>query len=301
MEETMSRKQKIIVSIVGIVLILLTLLGITYAYFLTKVIGNTNEESVIISTANLLLKYTDGNGILKSTTSVLPGTIIESKTFSVENQGTDVINNYGVYIENVLNEFERTQDVIMTVECKVYDTVNSKYLEDTCNGITDAVYPIQNSLIVTNSIAPKIRHDYLLKITYINETGIDQSNDMNKTIEGKIQIYDVNDSVDITGTILNATEGDYVVLGEEQQISRVINGKYKIVGLFPETYTIYLKNESVNENGTKLITDKGSITINVDRGDEEKLEDNTLFITPSSDEIVLDITSNGTYLILDKK
>ena len=189
----------------------------------------------------------------------------------------------------------------MTVECKVYDTVNSKYLEDTCNGITDAVYPIQNSLIVTNSIAPKIRHDYLLKITYINETGIDQSNDMNKTIEGKIQIYDVNDSVDITGTILNATEGDYVVLGEEQQISRVINGKYKIVGLFPETYTIYLKNESVNENGTKLITDKGSITINVDRGDEEKLEDNTLFITPSSDEIVLDITSNGTYLILDKK
>ena len=40
----MNRKQKITISITGIILILLILIGLTYAYFLTTIKGNTNEK-----------------------------------------------------------------------------------------------------------------------------------------------------------------------------------------------------------------------------------------------------------------
>ena len=60
----MNRKSKIIVSVVGITIVLLALLGITYAYYLTRIEGNTNTNSISVSTADLKLKYDDGNGNL---------------------------------------------------------------------------------------------------------------------------------------------------------------------------------------------------------------------------------------------
>ena len=58
----MNRKSKIIVSVVGITIVLLALLGITYAYYLTRIEGNTNTNSISVSTADLKLKYDNGNG-----------------------------------------------------------------------------------------------------------------------------------------------------------------------------------------------------------------------------------------------
>ena len=57
MTDTMDRKKKIIVSIIATILLILTLLGITYAYFLTRIKGNTNDKSIKIKTANLKLLF----------------------------------------------------------------------------------------------------------------------------------------------------------------------------------------------------------------------------------------------------
>ena len=51
----MSKKAKIIVSISGIVLVMLILLGLTYAYFLTRIQGNTNDKSISVKADALLL------------------------------------------------------------------------------------------------------------------------------------------------------------------------------------------------------------------------------------------------------
>ena len=59
--EKMSKKAKIIVSISGIVLVMLILLGLTYAYFLTRIHGNTNNKSISVTTANLELTYGDNS------------------------------------------------------------------------------------------------------------------------------------------------------------------------------------------------------------------------------------------------
>ena len=57
----MSKKAKIIVSISGIVLVMLILVGLTYAYFLTRIHGNTNNKSISVTTANLELTYGDNS------------------------------------------------------------------------------------------------------------------------------------------------------------------------------------------------------------------------------------------------
>ena len=48
----MNKRNKIIISITGIVVVLLALLGLTYAYYLTRIEGNTNTNSISVTTAN---------------------------------------------------------------------------------------------------------------------------------------------------------------------------------------------------------------------------------------------------------
>ena len=74
----MNRKSKIIVSIVGIFIVLLALLGITYGYFLTRIQGNTNDTSISITTANLSLVYADASPNIEAT-NIQPGDTVYTK------------------------------------------------------------------------------------------------------------------------------------------------------------------------------------------------------------------------------
>ena len=86
----MNRRQKIIVSVTGIFLVLLLLVGLTYAYFLTKINGNENTKSISVTTANLALVYGDDDGsVIGANETITPGKKFESKTFTVTNTGDD--------------------------------------------------------------------------------------------------------------------------------------------------------------------------------------------------------------------
>ena len=91
----MSRKNKIIVSIVGISIISLALIGLTYGYYLTRIQGNTNNKSISISTANLELTYSDNSDIITGT-NIVPGTTLGTKTFTVTNSGDNNVDSYSV-------------------------------------------------------------------------------------------------------------------------------------------------------------------------------------------------------------
>ena len=43
---------------------MLILVGLTYAYFLTRINGNTNDKSISVSTANLYIEYSDNNDVI---------------------------------------------------------------------------------------------------------------------------------------------------------------------------------------------------------------------------------------------
>ena len=180
----MNRRQKIIISVTGIFIVLLALIGLTYAYFLTQITGNTNINSISVTTADLKLVYDDGSD------GVIGGELLEpsdeefTKTFTVYNDG-NVNIDYGVYLIDVINTFERKDDIKYTMECSTNGTL-------ACSQVTsETTFPSGISELVTATIEPKKTHTYTFSFTY-KDTGTDQSVDMNKTLQAKIQIFGKN-------------------------------------------------------------------------------------------------------------
>ena len=190
----MNRRQKIIVSVTGIFLVLLILVGLTYAYFVTRIQGNEETKSISVTTANLLLEYGDGNDIV-TMNNIVPGNPIDSKTFTVTNKGNDTVENYKVYLENVQNMLELKDDLTYTLTCKSYKTTDttvdfSTLTEDgTCTGASSTTFPSVMSVIATNDIAVGYTHHYTLQLSYPNQA-YDQSIDMDKLVQAKVNIYD---------------------------------------------------------------------------------------------------------------
>ncbi len=172
-------KKRIITSMIAILLLIFALFGITYAYFTAKVKGNTNDKSVDVSAGKLELTYGDGNGFIK-VDKIQPGEVIKSKTFTVKNTGTGDIDSYEVILENVINELKYYNDLTYELECK--SDIG------TCGG-SDDTFPIYDNSIITNSIKVGETHTYTLTLTY-HETNLDQSDDMDKNIEAKVNIRD---------------------------------------------------------------------------------------------------------------
>ena len=177
----MNRKQKIIVSITGIVLVSLILIGLTYAYFLTKITGNTNTKSISVSTADLKLVYNDGSDGVIGGENLIPSETEYTKTFTVKNDGNANVE-YGVYLIDVINQFVRKEDIKYTLNCTTDGTI-------TCNKVTtETTFPSGIAQLVTNEIEPGKTHTYTFTFTY-KDTGTDQSIDMNKELSAKLQIF----------------------------------------------------------------------------------------------------------------
>ena len=184
----MSKKNAIIVSIVGILVVFLALLGLTYAYYLTRIEGNTNTNSFSITTADLKLKYADGNGLIEAT-GVMPGDEV-TKTFSVENTGENKVTGYVIVIENIINELTRKEDLTYSIYCKLDNGTS-------CGESLNNRYPNTSSIaiIYSNDIDIDVKHNYELVVNYIYLDTINQSDDMGKTFGGKINIYDAKADV----------------------------------------------------------------------------------------------------------
>lgn len=83
----MNTKQKLTLGIAAIFMVTLTIVGVTYAYFVTRVTGETTE-SVNVQTASLAsVEYGDGNNVI-TLNNILPGTTTY-KTFTVTNKGDE--------------------------------------------------------------------------------------------------------------------------------------------------------------------------------------------------------------------
>ena len=196
----MNRKQKIIVSITGIVLVSLILIGLTYAYFLTKITGNTNTKSISVSTANLVLEYGENTNVVQGISNAEPGYSVE-KIFTATNKGNSTVT-YGAALESIVNGLTRQEDLVYTLTCTSYlkegfslasnGTITGT-VDGTCSGVrTEKQFPSTStmSVMTTNTIDTTHTHAYKLTVTY-KEMGIDQSTDMNKAFSAKVNIVDL--------------------------------------------------------------------------------------------------------------
>jgi len=264
----MSKKSGIIISIIGILIILLGLLGFTYGYYLTRIQGNTNLKSISVESARLSLIYEQESEELVTSSNIQPGSIIGEMTFTVHNNGTAPISEYGVFIENVINTFYYTDHIKVTLTCESSDGIE-------CKGYNGA-YPKYDSLLIANSIDIGTTHTYHIVIEYM-EMYFDQSIDMGKTIEGKIQIYTLKDTVDMIATVSNYEEGDYVVVESDPKIVPIVKvtdenvdcedtdncGIFKVVGLEPTNHTVTIYSADGTEKGDTTFSIKKSQVTNI--------------------------------------
>ena len=252
----MNRKQKITLSITGIILVTLILVGLTYGYYLTTIKGNTNTKSITTSLANLELKYDDGNGTITSS-NLEPGDSV-TKTFSVENTGNKKVVNYTVYLENVINEFIDKNDLKITLKC----TSNN----GTCNGNT-LTYPSSDGIIAVNDIEEKEIQTFELKVDFI-ETNDLQNDNMNKKFEGNVKILDIKS----TNKKLVTSEGEnnatvsspelltnFKIYGNSLQETR--SGKNLIDNSMSSNNSI--KNESEVNMWATTVFDNQTVTSNL--------------------------------------
>ena len=288
----MNRKQKIIISVTGIFIVLLILVGLTYGYFLTRIQGNTNTKSISVTTANLEIEYNDNNDIITGD-KIQPGITLPTKTFTVTNNGDGTVE-YNVGLVNIINNFVNTNDLVYSLSC------SSSVTNKKCNGTDETAFPTLNSYIVSNSIDKDEVQTYVITVTY-KETNTDQSDDMNKTLEAKIDIFDPK-SLTIQGSVTNSSENDYVLIHSKEQESQILNGSYKFIGIISDEHKIIIKNrKTTTTKETNLSVSKGTPSVSGSKiiyDDEKNVAD--MDITISNNTVTLDVTkiSDGKPLTL---
>ena len=277
----MKRKTLTIFSIVSIIIISLLLLGLTYGYYLTTIDGNKNSKSVEVVSGNSKVLFTDLS-IPDTTEPIEPG-YKTVKTFTVQNTG-DIKATYSIYLVDVINTFNRTQDIIYNLYKKVgtiTDVTIATDLSETAgwtrvNTEENLTFPTTMSVIAANETieTPNQIYTYVLKIEYYNHPTENQNEDQGKTLafkinlrgedsitnpfsEGTLAYHILDNGAEVLNATTNKTEIDKTY-EEKTQITKVSDGTDMTdVGIFtaPDDYgTSYyyrgpVKNNYVNFAG----------------------------------------------------
>ena len=186
------KKEKIknFIALGVILLLVLAIVGVSYAYFRLQIEGSGND--IVLDTGDLRQKYTDGKEI--SLSNAVPGDSV-SKTVTVENIGTRDVT-YQLNWSDLINTIEN-YELHVTLECKSYTGygTNNQTESGECNRIYRAV-PISDTstsaLIKNNiSIAKGVTHEYNITVTF-DDKDYDQSSNMKKSFSGKVDISEYN-------------------------------------------------------------------------------------------------------------
>jgi hypothetical protein len=226
----------------------------------------------------------------------MPGTEAV-KTFSVVNKGNVAIDNYGVYLINVINQLSRTEDLTMSLECVSKNTETGE-VSGTCTGFDLREFPKLSGMIINNGIASGITHEYELTVKYKYEEAIDQSIDMGKVMEAKVQIYNEEDVADITGSITGYSEGYTVEMHSDVKVSQIVDGEYKIAAAEPGIHELIIKDkDEIIKSRQKIVISKGeSAGMDETSIDVEGTPTTVpkITITNQSKKVTLDLDVTGT-------
>ena len=197
--EKMGKKQKITfytASVILSILIILSIVSLSYAFFTSIITGNETAKSDVVETGTLSITYTNGQELRGE--SIEPGWSL-SKTFTVENTGT-VEATYNINWENLTNTFVNKEDLVMSLT----STNGGGTLEETqIRGSGSHINIIKNI-----KIQPGVIQEYTLTIEYKNKD-YDQSSDMGKSLIGKIEVRDAKEKLNETGIATEVIRSKY--------------------------------------------------------------------------------------------
>ena len=172
----MKRKKELIVILSSLLVIVLS---VSVAYFTTKILGTGKDISV--TSADLKVIFTTGSGTI-SRSDIEPGWASGENTFTVKNESNGTYK-YNIIIKDLVNTFVTTG----FLQYKITSTdggYNMTDFEDVPKSKTSKDVVLAYNINIDN----KVTHTYIVEFKYLESTDVDQSEDMGKTLTGKIFI-----------------------------------------------------------------------------------------------------------------
>ena len=171
--EKQDKKPNIIAIIGAIVLLVLAVVGLSYAFFSAFINGGETDTSVEGTGANLSLVYTDGKSVITSS-NIMPGWSA-TKTFTVTNNG-EADTYYKLNISNITNEFVEGGLTFSIASADGGTSVPEQAVDTTARTLTNSI-----------AIAQGKTHTYTVTSRYIN-LDVDQTLDLGKSFSYTIGI-----------------------------------------------------------------------------------------------------------------
>ena len=171
----MQKKQTILV----VASLLVVVLSVTLAYFTAQIIGKGKD--VTINSADLKIIFTDSDGSI-SGTNIEPGKWNATKTFTIENKSNETYK-YNIVIQDLVNTFV-TKGYL---QYKITST-NGGYNMTEFKDVPKSETAKDTILAYSVSIPVGVTQSYTVEFKYANDESVDQSDDMGKTLSGKLFI-----------------------------------------------------------------------------------------------------------------
>ena len=171
----MQKKQTILV----VASLLVVVLSVTLAYFTAQIIGK--GKNVTINSADLKIIFTDSDGSI-SGTNIEPGKWNVTKTFTIENKSNETYK-YNIVIQDLVNTFV-TEGYL---QYKITST-NGGYNMTEFKDVPKSETAKDTILAYSVSIPVGVTQSYTVEFIYKNDESVDQSEDMGKTLSGKLFI-----------------------------------------------------------------------------------------------------------------
>ncbi len=224
----------------GIGVVLISLIGISLAYFATQIVGK--EKDISVNTKDLRIIFNNGDAITGENV-VAEDNWSMTKTFSVENKSNSTYK-YNIVIKDLINTFKTTG----YLQYKITSTdggYNMTSFEDVPkrSTVTDTV------LAYSVSIAEGVTQNYTITIQYPNDENIDQSDDMGAELSGKLYISE-------------GTEGPKLLAEAILRDNPTINERtdFSVTNVANTTGTIYQTNKT--EDGSDVYYYSGNTSKN---------------------------------------
>ena len=171
----MQKKQTILV----VASLLVVVLSVTLAYFTAQIIGK--GKNVTINSADLKIIFTDSDGSI-SGTNIEPGKWNVTKTFTIENKSNETYK-YNIVIQDLVNTFVTNG----YLQYKITST-NGGYNMTEFKDVPKSETATDTILAYSASIDVGVTQSYTVEFIYKNDESVDQSDDMGKTLSGKLFI-----------------------------------------------------------------------------------------------------------------
>ena len=173
-----------LLSIIILFAMIVMVAGLSYAYVIKKIEGGDNTR-VIIKTANILLKYDEGDAL--NAYNISPGWS-GSLDFSIENYSTDVNAKYKIILDVMSPLIDEEDDSF------VYTLVSKSNKENNSVNfpvsISESSVPVSTSELGIAHISAQTLHDYTLKIE-LKENNKNQNYLMGKIFVAKVVVESV--------------------------------------------------------------------------------------------------------------